>query len=376
MESEIIALKNTIKRERESRKEAELIIELKSRELFDTNNKLEVALKIREHILSGLGHELQTPLHLIVGNLDLIEFNKTEDNIKIRNLIIENVYNLKKIVKNIAYFSDLEVGKIKPIKVEFNLSKLFDTLSSAFNNIKKNEINLEFSYKRDFKLFTDYEMLLQIFINIIDNSIKYSHCNNIKVNLSCRCFDKYNKEIFSEDEQLLNNEQFRIINSSNYKLILEFHIIDNGIGIKEEILKNILMPFSKFDGKNLHANNGSGLGLPITQKLVNLLGGSMNIESINGHGTDIQLIFEGLEFEYLNYNENNFDKRYNLPSDLQNKFNSIKDTFILDEFETFAKELIVYPALSEDLVIIGKKIISACENFDIIKVQDLAKALE
>ena len=97
MESEIIALKNTIKRERESRKEAELIIELKSRELFDTNNKLEVALKIREHILSGLGHELQTPLHLIVGNLDLIEFNKTEDNIKIRNLIIENVYNLKKI---------------------------------------------------------------------------------------------------------------------------------------------------------------------------------------------------------------------------------------------------------------------------------------
>ena len=47
MESEIIALKNTIKRERESRKEAELIIELKSRELFDTNNKLEVALKIR-----------------------------------------------------------------------------------------------------------------------------------------------------------------------------------------------------------------------------------------------------------------------------------------------------------------------------------------
>jgi hypothetical protein len=219
-------------------------------------------------------------------------------------------------------------------------------------------------------------MLLQIFINIIDNSIKYSHCNNIKVNLSCRCFDKYNKEIFSEDEQLLNNEQFRIINSSNYKLILEFHIIDNGIGIKEEILKNILMPFSKFDGKNLHANNGSGLGLPITQKLVNLLGGSMNIESINGHGTDIQLIFEGLEFEYLNYNENNFDKRYNLPSDLQNKFNSIKDTFILDEFETFAKELIVYPALSEDLVIIGKKIISACENFDIIKVQDLAKALE
>ncbi|MFY8159849.1 MAG: sensor histidine kinase [Candidatus Kapaibacteriota bacterium] len=376
MESEIIALKNTIKRERESRKEAELIIELKSRELFDTNNKLEEALKIREHILSGLGHELQTPLHLIVGNLDLIEFNKTEDNIKIRNLIIENVYNLKKIVKNIAYFSDLEVGKIKPIKVEFNLSKLFDTLSSAFNNIKKNEINLEFSYKRDFKLFTDYEMLLQIFINIIDNSIKYSHCNNIKVNLSCRCFDKYNKEIFSEDEQLLNNEQFRIINSSNYKLILEFHIIDNGIGIKEEILKNILMPFSKFDGKNLHANNGSGLGLPITQKLVNLLGGSMNIESINGHGTDIQLIFEGLEFEYLNYNENNFDKRYNLPSDLQNKFNSIKDTFILDEFETFAKELIVYPALSEDLVIIGKKIISACENFDIIKVQDLAKALE
>lgn len=409
MENEIIALKNTVKRERDARKEAELIIESKSRELFalntelksintnleniveertkqlseqnviisNSNIKLEAALKVREHILSGLGHELQTPLHLIAGNLDLIEIHKTQDNIKIHNQIFENIHKLQKIVKNITYFSDLEVGKIKPQRNEFNISKLFDSLSSAFNYIKNNhKISLEFNYKKDFKLFTDYEMFFHIFINIIDNCVKYSKSDKIKIILNCICTDSNDVSIFNQDGDLIPNNNSQSINSSNHNLILEFHIVDEGIGIKKDILKNILMPFSKFDGTNLYSNSGSGLGLPITKKLVNLLGGELTIDSIVNHGTDIQLLFEGLEFECLHTNESNIDKKYNLPNELQNRFNDIKDTFILEEYELFARELIVYPAVSDDLILLGKNIIAACDSFDILKVQDLAKALE
>jgi len=212
--NKIEALKDTLKRERNSRKEAELIIEDKSRELFTLNNelkdinsnleklidirtleiiqknneitefndKLKSALQVRENILSGLGHELQTPLHLISGNIDLLNIELTQDNKTSYQLIQENIHNLQKIVKNITYFSDLEVGKIKPIFSVFYLSKLFDALTSAFNYINKDEkIKLEFIYLTDIEIITDYELLFHILLNIIDNSVKYAETEFVKV---------------------------------------------------------------------------------------------------------------------------------------------------------------------------------------------------
>jgi len=406
--NKIEALKDTLKRERNSRKEAELIIEDKSRELFTLNNelkdinsnleklidirtleiiqknneitefndKLKSALQVKENILSGLGHELHSPLHLISGNIDLLNIELTQDNKTSYQLIQENIHNLQKIVKNITYFSDLEVGKIKPIFSVFYLSKLFDSLASAFNYINKDEkIKLEFIYQTDIEIITDYELLFHILLNIIDNSVKYAETEFVKVimiiNESCEDDYEDNDNLVVIDP---NNQDIEYQNK--FKLVdLKFNILDNGIGINPSILKNIFTPFVKFDGSNFYQNKGSGLGLPIVKKLANLLSGDIEIKSETNKGTSVELNMKNIKSILANKIDKNNEK-LNLPENLRIEYLKIKDTLILEDFNIFAQKLIKYKNINDSIYKLGIEIQKYYENFDIVGLSNISQKIE
>lgn len=405
--NEIDEIKLILNRERNARKEAELIIEDKSRELFLTNNKLKSinfdleklveertyelnqknieitefneklksALKIRENILSGLGHELQTPLHLISGNIDLLNIELTDNNKTSYRIIQENIHNLQKIVKNITYFSDLEVGKIKPKYTKFYLSKLYDALSSAFNYINKDEkIKLEFIYQNDIQIITDYELLFHILLNIIDNSVRYSETEFIKVVVNIDEIEKNSNNLDIEVDS--DNEDYIEKDTQNLKYInLNINIFDQGIGINPNILKNIFSPFVKFDGSNYYNNNGSGLGLPIVKKLANLLGGNIEIKSGINEGTTVELSYKNIKSIYENKTKNKTEKLI-LPEKLKIEYLKIKDTLILDDFYSFAQKLINYKNINDELYKLGIEILKYYENFDIVSLSNLSQKID
>lgn len=430
--SEIEALKRAIQREKSIRKEAELIIENKSRELFDTNEelkninknlekivndrteelsnknqeiittnqKLEIALDIRHKILSGLGHELLTPIHIIVGNIELLNIDRNDNSEEFKN-IQENLYSLLKIVKNLTYFSDLEIGKIKPNFNYFSINKLLDNLDSAFNYLKNNKnIILILDNPYDIEIKTDIEILFYIFINLIDNSVKHSNAQIVKINV---IFELVSRKIDVKNQTNLNaknliniesltNENIKLdeINSKNYQLNINFEIIDDGIGIKENILENIFVPFAKYDGTNYYDNRGSGLGLPIIKKLVKLLYGNVSVESKINEGTKFNLFFNDFDFKFDFEHKQIKLQKLVLPLHLKEHFDKIKNSMIIDKYEDFSKELISYiENLTNiinndnehnnqvvDLFNFGQKLLEASENMDIISIKNLIEEIE
>lgn len=437
--SEIDALKRALHREKSIRKEAELIIENKSRELYDTNEKLkninvnlekivndrteelsrknqeiihtnqklEIALDIRHKILSGLGHELLTPIHIIVGNIELLNIDKKDNSEEFKN-IQENLYSLLKIVKNLTYFSDLEIGKIKPNFTYFSINKLLDNLSSAFNYLRNNKnITLLINNPIDLRIKSDIEILFYIFINLIDNSVKHSNAKNVNINVN---FELVNRNENSDSNSVLtvnnilnttslinNNINLDEINSKNYKLILNFEIFDDGIGIKESILENIFVPFSKYDGTNYYDNRGSGLGLPIIKILVELLFGSVKVESNTNSGTKFNLVFEDFDYKLKLINQGNKSQKLVLPPHLKVEFDQIKNSMIIDNYEEFSKSLINHVTSldvtnlnqiiedelnsntnsnTNELRKLGIKLLEACENMDILTIKNLIEEIE
>ena len=231
-------------------------------QLLDAKITAEAANKAKSMFLANMSHEIRSPMSSIIGFSEILNEEEldVEEVQEMAGIIMKNGRNLLDLINEILDLSKIEAGKIILEKRVIPLKKLTEEIISLLKiKVKEKNISLklEYSDKLPETIVTDEVRLRQIIVNLIGNAIKFTSQGYIK--LSCS---------ISEDE-----------------VFAVFSVSDTGIGITKEKLKTIFEPFAQAEDFTTRKYGGTGLGLTITEKLVNLLGGKIRVDSEVGRGS-------------------------------------------------------------------------------------------
>lgn len=230
-------------------------------EEIKANNKMEETLRIQDEMFSNISHELKTPLNVIFSTNQLMEFylknnSLIEDNknkfLRNINVIKQNCYRFTKIINNIIDISKIESGFLKLNLSNENIVTIIeDIVQSVSGYVNSKKLNIVFDTDIEEKIIAcDPYKIERIILNLISNSIKFTNeGGNIFVNIS------------DKDD------------------LVEISVKDTGIGMDEKSLKNIFKRFHQVD-KSLSRNaEGSGIGLSLVKSIIELHGGTIDVES-------------------------------------------------------------------------------------------------
>jgi signal transduction histidine kinase len=216
--------------------------------------------KLKSAFLANMSHEIRTPMNAIVGFSELLGNGSDSDNKQQYISIIQNSsYNLLRLINDIIDLSKIEAGDLEIKYSDINIRELFIELKDSYSLdlIKREKSNILISYilDRDLIIQSDLLRLKQVLSNLINNSVKFTSQGTIT--FGCKKIDRE----------------------------LIFSVSDSGIGIPEEDQKKIFDRFTKFNYNGMNTE-GSGIGLSIADKFINLLGGKIWFNSIVGEGTN------------------------------------------------------------------------------------------
>jgi signal transduction histidine kinase/ActR/RegA family two-component response regulator len=227
-------------------------------ELIDAAQKSEAANRMKSEFLANVSHELRTPLNGIIGNAELalstaLDAEQQEYVATVRS----SGKSLLTIISDILDFSKIESGKGLRELVEFDLRALLtDCLGLFAWEVQRKGLNLSLTINPAVPtlLYGDETHLRQIVLNLVGNAVKFTGAGKVSVDV----------ELQSAGEA---------------ECLLQFAIADTGIGIPAKKLDSIFEPFIQADGSLTRRYGGTGLGLTISKRLVELLGGRISVES-------------------------------------------------------------------------------------------------
>ena len=226
-------------------------------------NTAEKANRAKTEFLSSISHEIRTPLNAIVGLSEII--NKTDDIKEIHEDskdIVNASYTLLEIVNSILDISKIEAGKMEIVKVNYNprdeIQKLAKLLETRIGS-KDLKLYVEIDNNLPNVLYGDLNKVKQIISNLLSNAIKYTESGRVDL-----------KVVVENTDKICN---------------LEIMVKDTGRGIKEEQLSHLFTKFDRLEADKNTSIEGTGLGLAITKSLVEMLGGTINVESTYGVGS-------------------------------------------------------------------------------------------
>lgn len=229
--------------------------------------KAEAENRSKSEFLAHLSHELRTPLTAILGYTDLIISKTRDDSIQdFLEITKRNGHHLLSLLNDVLDLSKIEAGKLEIEQSVFELVPFLEDLYSLMSvKAKDKNIDLTFIAKNDLPKYieSDPTRLRQILINLIGNAIKFTHQGTVQVNIS---------ETGDADHTCLVVE-----------------IIDTGIGIEPQQIKQLFTPFSQLKDDHPNQEKGSGLGLAISRQLALSLGGDIQVRSQPGQGSAFTL---------------------------------------------------------------------------------------
>lgn len=242
-------------------------------ELANTFNemlsRLENSFDAQKNFVSNISHELRTPLAAIITELEL-SANKEKNAEEYKTAINNALNDAKKLVRLSNSLLDLAKASYDPAEISFKPIRIDEILLDARQQVQKvnSDYKIDIHFENDFEndnqiSVNGNEYLLKVaFVNLFENGCKFS--NNKQCNVS----------VFFENEKM------------------KLCFTDKGIGISEDDLKNIFVPFYRGDNKNIA--DGNGIGLSLTQKIIHLHKGSISVQSKQHQGTtftvDLQTI--------------------------------------------------------------------------------------
>ena len=288
MSDEVAMQVRRLQREKNARKQAELLLEQKSLELYSANNELtDLANSLEEQIkvrtkeleeardnalaasrskttfLSTMSHEIRTPMNGIIGMANLLlDTELTQEQKNQASVILSSSESLLSIINDILDLSKLEAGKFEIFNRPFNLNELLLDIFNSMAITAANK-NLQLLCHSDQGvpqgLVADPFRLRQILINLLGNSLKFTDTGYVEL-------------------------QVKLMKKEGDKVSIRFEIHDTGCGIDEESQKTLFTPFSqgKYDQTN---PQGTGLGLSISRRLAVLMDGDVGLNSTLGKGS-------------------------------------------------------------------------------------------
>ncbi len=238
-------------------------------QLMESIQKAEAANTAKSHFLATMSHEIRTPLNGIMGFLQvLMQMEASPDQKEYYEIMFKSGRNLMKIINDVLDFSKIESGKMELIINDFNLRILLDDILRAFpmQNTKPDlEIRCKVNERIPTVLHGDQLRLKQVFINLMQNALKFTESGFIEV---------------SADIYTVSEKDIRIL----------FCVADTGIGIDPRKQQDIFDNFSQADSNVASKYGGTGLGLSIVKRLVELMSGFIWVESEPGQGSSFFFI--------------------------------------------------------------------------------------
>jgi len=222
-------------------------------ELIVAKEKAEQSDRLKSSFLANMSHEIRTPMNSIMGFASLLPEEGSKELVaKYANIIVQNSEQLVGLIDGIVLYSKLQTGLFSFRPACFEVQKLLDDIMQSFNlPMYQQQVTLKLASKpcKSAEIYSDYDKLRQIITNLITNAFKYTH----KGEITLGCTPQENSH--------------------------EFYVKDTGIGIPTKDIPYIFDRF--YRGSNIDPSRmrGTGLGLCIVKELVEMLGGTIRVES-------------------------------------------------------------------------------------------------
>ena len=224
----------------------------------------QIATEAKSNFLANMSHEIRTPINTIMGMDEMILRETSEQVVEEYALDIKTAsQNLLSLINDILDITKIESGKLGIVKGEYDfMSLMHDVLNNVVLRAKEKNLELKLNIASNIpcNMLGDDIRIKQVLTNIITNAVKYTQEGYIEITATC-------KKSFGEYVELT------------------FSVKDTGIGIKPEDIKRMFESFERLEVNRNRNIEGAGLGMPITQNLLKMMGSTLNVDSTYGEGS-------------------------------------------------------------------------------------------
>ena len=241
--------------------------ERQRRALEDAYQSLHVANLAKSNFLSSMSHDIRTPMNAIIGMTTIARANLHEPE-KVNGClgkINASSMHLLRLINEVLDMSKIESGKVDLVLEDVSLPDVVDNIVSICRPMmvaKEQEFKVNIFNVHGEHVITDGDRLQQVFMNLLSNAIKYTPDGG-KISLT------------------INELKSELPTKGNY----EFIFTDNGIGMSDEYVQHVFEPFARAEDERISKIQGTGLGLAITQNIVQMMNGTIEVQSRLGQGS-------------------------------------------------------------------------------------------
>jgi len=248
--------------------------------------KAEMGAKTKAEFLATMSHEIRTPMNGVIGMTSLLSQTPlSREQAEYVETIRVSGENLLTVINDILDFSKIEQGKMKLEKNKFDLYNAIEEVLTLLSPIAaKKGLELIFNKEMDVPryIYGDEKRLKQVLINLVNNAVKFTEKGEVVVSVAVKSKDEYNVELL-------------------------FSVKDTGIGIPNDKIENLFEMFTQADSSMSRKFEGTGLGLPISKNLINLMEGDIWVNSEPDKGSTFYFTIKTTlgkeEIEDVNYSD-------------------------------------------------------------------------